>query len=336
MFFVLGLLGVWFFYAERAIFTPFIIGGIFAYLLNPIVDFSVKKLKLNRILAILFIYLLLTSLLVWGGIIFSSRIIEETADLRQFLNHFLSTAQGQIKSLPDWLQPTAKDFLITFKRSRFLTLLSGQSIFPLFPQAISRVISFFIFLFSTFYFLKDGEKIAQYFLKLIPQSQKKDLETLTQKIHEILGGYLRGQILLVILMTLATYIALSIVGLRFAFLIALFSGFAEIIPVVGPIVAGTVAVTVALVTGNAHFGLSSVQAGVVVAGVYFVLRQLEDYFVMPYVYSKITQLPAFIIFFAVVAGGHIAGVLGLILAVPVAAIIRLFASFYLEKYRNKT
>lgn len=334
-FVILGFLGVWFLYDQRAIFTPFIVGGVFAYLLNPIVNFCVKKLKIHRTVAILCIYLLLIALVVLGGIILSSRIIEETADLRVFLNHFLSTSQGQVKTLPDWLQPTARDFLMTIKRSRFLALISGQSMFPLFSQAISRVISFFIFLFSTFYFLKDGEKLSQYVVSFIPSSHKKNIDELVQKVHEILGGYLRGQMLLVVLMTIATYIPLSLLGIRFAFLIALFSGFAETVPVVGPIVAGSVAVLVALITGVAHFGLSPVQTGVAIAAIYFVLRQLEDYFVMPYVYSRVTQLPAFIIFFAVVAGGHIAGILGLILAVPVAAIIRLFMTYFLQKYSQK-
>lgn len=142
---------------------------------------------------------------------------------------------------------------------------------------------------------------------------------------------MRGQIFLVILMSLVTYITLSILGIRFAFLLGLFSGFAEIVPVIGPIVAASVAILIVFFTGHANFGLNVTQAALTVAIIYFVLRQLEDYFVMPHVFGKITKLPAFLIFFAVVAGGHIGGILGLILAVPVAAILRLFLEFFLEQ-----
>lgn len=332
---LLILLCVWFLYIERAILTPFILAGIFAFLFNPVVDFSSEKMKLPRTLSILLIYGLLIALFVLGSTMLTSRILEESSDLRSYATQLLSTAHSQLQSLPDWLRPTAYDLLYSFRRSRFLNFFEAPSFFPFFSQAVSRVISFLIFLFSGFYFLKDGKNFFSTVIEKVPRGYKKDVEILFHTINTLLGGYLRGQIFLVFLMSLVTFIALSILGIRFAVILAIFSGFAEIVPVIGPIVAASVAIAVALFTGTAHFGLTPVNASIIIAIVYFVLRHLEDYFVIPYVMGKITQLPPFVIFFSVIAGGHIAGLLGLILAVPFTAILRLLLEFYFEKVNTR-
>lgn len=336
LFSFLIILGLWFIYAERAILTPFIIAAIFAYLFNPVVNLFTHKLRVPRVISILLIYCFLLTILILGGITLSSLLVRDSSELHTFTIRALNNIQNQIRDLPTWLQPTAYDLLKNLKHSRFLGFVGGQSFFPVFSQAISRIISFFIFLFSAFYFLKDGEKFFQKIVNVTPNKYKNEVENLLKKMNAILSGYLRGQIFLVFLMSLVTYIALLILGVRFAFLLGVFSGFAEIVPVVGPIVAATVAILTVITTGTVHFGLSPLQGSIIIAVIYFVLRHMEDYFVMPYVYGKITQLPSFLIFFAVVAGGHIGGVLGLILAVPVAAILQLLLQFFLTKVNGNS
>ncbi|HEX7041808.1 MAG TPA: AI-2E family transporter [Patescibacteria group bacterium] len=332
---ILVVIGIWFLYVERAILTPFILAGIFAFLFNPVVDFFSERLKFPRTLSILVIYLILISIFVFGSLTLTSRIIEESSDLRTYTNQILSTAHSQLQSMPDWLRPTAYDLLFSLRRSKFINFFEAPSFFPFFSQAISRVISFLIFLFSAFYFLKDGKNFFTSLMNNFPTDNRKDIKVLFNKINLLLGGYLRGQIFLIFLMSIATYIALAILGIRFAAIIAIFSGFAEIIPVIGPITAGAVAVGVILFTGTANFGLSAVNASLIVAAIYFILRQLEDYFVIPYVMGKITQLPPFVIFFSVIAGGHLAGLLGLVIAVPTVAILKLLLEFYFQSVDRK-
>ena len=330
-FFFVTVLGVWFLYVERAVLTPFILAAIFAFLFNPVVDFFSEKMKFPRTLSILLIYGLLITLFVAGSISLTSRVLEESSELRNYTTQILSNAHSQLQDLPDWMRPTAYDFLFSLRKSKIFNFFEVPSFFPFFSQAVSRIISFLIFLFSGFYFLKDGKQFFSKILENLPKEYRNDIGLLLHKINTLLGGYLRGQIFLVFLMSLVTYIALSILGIRFAVIIAIFSGFAEIVPVIGPIIAGGVAVSVALFTGTAHFGLSALNASLIIVAIYFILRQLEDYFVIPYVMGKITQLPPFIIFFSVIAGGHIAGLLGLILAVPFTAILRLLMDFYFAK-----
>jgi len=326
------VLSAWFLYLERAVLSPFIIAAIFAYIFNPFVNFFSKKLKLPRIISIAIVYAFIISILGILGAVLAKRITEESKDITKVINSLLEEVKQQSTGLPDWLSPVVNDFVITFKKSRLLNIFESTSILPIFSQAISRVISFFIFVFSGFYFLKDGEKFIEKSVNYIPHKHKVDVEILLRKIYVVLNGYLRGELSLIVIVSAALYIALSVIGVKFALTLAVFSGIAEIVPVIGPITAGAVATTVVLLTNTANFGLSGVQAALIVIAIYFVFRQIEDYFIIPQIMQKMTKLPPFFIFFAVIAGGHIAGILGLILAVPVAAVLKLLLGFFFDKF----
>lgn len=327
-FVVLALLTIWFVYIDRAILTPFILAAIFAYVFNPIVSFFYRKIRLPRSFSIIVIYLLLMSLIVVLGVFLSKRIIDESTELGKFATQFIKTTNSQINSLPDFVRPAVKDMLSGLEQSR---IFSSQSIYSIFPQAISRIISFFIFLFAAFYFLKDSKFMIDGFLKMVPSKYRIEAEVILRRMNKVFGGYLRGQIFLVILVSLVLYIALSILGVRFALIIAIFSGFAEIIPIIGPITAGAVATLVVLTSGISNFDLPPVTAGIIVIIIYFVTRQLEDYFVIPHVMGKIVNLHPLIILFAVISGGHLFGALGYILAVPIAGAIKILLDFALDK-----
>ncbi|HSD98690.1 MAG TPA: AI-2E family transporter [Patescibacteria group bacterium] len=330
-FFLLSALLIWFLYAERAILSPFVLAAVFAYLFNPIISFFSEKLRIPRTIAIFVVYGVIIGLFIFVTLQISHQVFEESSELRIFATHTLQNAKTQLAGLPDWARPTAYQLLTELQKSRFLTFFTTPSLFPFVSEAISRIISFFIFLFSGFYFLKDGGSFFKKFIRIVPIRHKENIENLLREINVVLSKYLRGQIFLIALMSIVTYIALSIIGVRFAVSVAIFSGFAEVVPVIGPIIAGAVAVGVVLITGQVHFGFSPLNAAIIIAFIYFALRHLEDYFVIPHIMGKITKLPPFVIFFAVVAGGHIAGILGLILAVPFAAITKLVLEFLFQR-----
>lgn len=332
-FIIIGLLVLWFIYLERAILTPFILAAIFAYIFNPVVNFFSEKIKLPRVLSVIIIYIIILSVLVTGGLFVSKRFFDESSELRNFINTFFKTAREQIAFLPDWFSPTAKDALTSFQKSK---IFQTQSLFTLFPEAISRIVSFFIFLFAGFFFLKEGRSIFDKFLNIIPNDYKVEVEILVRKINTVFGRYLRGQIFMVFLVALILYILLSVLGIKFALLLAVFSGFAEIVPIIGPIIAAIVSAFVVLTTGTVNFSLTPLEGAIAVGVIYFVTRHFQDYFIVPYVMGKITDLHPLMIFFAVLAGGHTFGILGFILAVPVAAIIKILLEFSLEKINKSS
>lgn len=201
---------------------------------------------------------------------------------------------------------------------------------------MSGIFSFLIFLFSAFYFLKEGRGVFDKALNYIPNDYRVEVDILTRKINSVFGGYLRGILLLIFIVTVLTYISLTILGVRFALIIAIFSGFAEVIPFIGPITAGIVAVIAALLNGVSNFPLTPVQAAIAVAIIYFIIRQFQDYVVTPQVMGKIVGLHPVVILFSVLAGEHLWGPMGFILAVPIAASIKILFEYYLDKINERS
>src|SRR6185437_3779903 len=129
------------------------------------------------------------------------------SEIHNYATSLLVTTKTQIHQLPDWLRPTARDLLIAVQRSK---IGGSLSLLPFFPEAISRIVSFFIFLMSGYYFLKEGNTMFDRLLNLVPKRYKIDLEILLRKINIIFAKYLRGQLFLILLMGIATFIPLTI------------------------------------------------------------------------------------------------------------------------------
>lgn len=331
-FIAVSFLVLWFLYIERQILTPFIFAAIFAYIFNPIVTLLNEKVRLPRTFSVIVIYALIISIIVGGGVLFSKRAVDESAQLRSQVYSITQTAKSQINALPDWLKPTLNDTLATVEKSNDI---SYPSVYSFFPEAFSRIIGFLIFLFATFYFLKEGGNMFDKLLNFIPSRYKIEADILFKKINSILGSYLRGQLFLVIIVSIVLFICLTILGVRYSLILAIFSGFAEIVPIIGPIFATTVAAIVAYMGGNSNFGLEQYQLVAAVIIVYFVVRQIQDYLINPYIMGKITKLHPLIILFAVLAGEHTAGILGLIIAVPLAGVIKIIFEYCIDYINDK-
>src|SRR3989344_598531 len=331
-FITIGVLVLGFLYIQREILTPFIFAAIFAYIFNPIVNILHRKLKVPRTASVIVIYILIIGMIVGGGILFSKRAVDESSQFRYQITQITKNAKAQINNLPDWIRPTLNDTLATIEKSNNLTY---PSVYSFFPEVFSRIIGFIIFLFATFYFLKEGGSMFDRIINLVPNKYKIEVDILLKKINSILGSYLRGQIFLVILISLVLFICLSVIGVKFALILAIFSGFAEIVPIIGPIFAATVAAIVAYMGGQSNFGWDPFQTAIVVVIVYTVVRQIQDYLINPYIMGKITKLHPLIILFAVIAGEHVAGIVGLILAVPIAGILKIIFEYSMDLIEDK-
>ncbi|MFM8593273.1 MAG: AI-2E family transporter, partial [Chloroflexota bacterium] len=126
-----------------------------------------------------------------------------------------------------------------------------------------------------------------------------------------------------------------ILDVDYALSLAIATGFLELIPVIGPWTAGTIAVLIALFQPTAPFGWSNTTLAIVVALVYFTLRQLEDAFVIPLVIGRIVHLHPLLVIFVLVIGTSLGGALGLILAVPMAAVLKIIMSYFYGKVMAK-
>lgn len=331
----LSILLVLFIYQARSALAPFILAGVFAFVVNPAVNVFVHHLKLPRTLSIFLIYVVLIGLTVYGLTILGARLLNEAKQVTAG-NTINTTAQQAIDSLPNWEiagqdvgpKSAAQEVLKSLQDSA--TNYQRQAI-PFFSGAAREAISFLVFLLASFYLLRDGHRMKTYLLSVFPDRYDDDFKVIWGKITVILGNYLRGQLILITIMAIASYIVLKTLGVQYALILAVLTGFLEIIPYVGPVVAGALAAGVAFLTGTNRFVFDPGTLTLVVIAAYFVLRQLEDYFVIPHLYARLTKIHPLVVVFAVLAGGQLFDLTGLVLAVPVAASAKVVLEYLIRK-----
>ncbi len=312
--------------------VPFILASIFAYIFNPLVSFVTNRIKLPRALVIIIIYAAILISLTFLGINIARRAIEESQGLRESVEGWIGVARGEAYKLPDFVGPSVREALASMQST---LLASSVSFFAIFPQAISGIASFFIFLVSGFYLLKEGRSVFDKLLFYMPKDYRIDAEILLRKINTVLHAYLRGQLITILISFTFFFIFLSVLGVEFTLILALISGFSEIIPIIGPIISTAIIIGVILLTGVSNFDLGHVQAVIIITIGSFAIRQLQDLFITPNIMGRIVKLHPFIVLFAVISGGHLGGILGLILAVPIAATIKILLEFSLDKINER-
>lgn len=302
----------------REIFTPFLLGIVFAYILSPLVNLLNKKIKLPRLLAIIFIFaafVFLVLFLLNRTFILANQEIrqlsEESQDINKLVNNSARNFPWMTQDIFHYLSDSLKGLP---------KMISGQTV-PIIKSTFGTIISLFAFFATFFYFLKDTEKINRFLYR----------SKLYNQIHQTINSYFRGQIILIIFMTTVTWIFLRIMDVKFAFLLSVFTGFAEIVPYIGPILAGSLAVLVTLLTDSSAFGYTPVAMAIIVALGYFFLRQFEDFIVIPQVVGRSVQLHPLVILFTVLLAGKLYGVLGLLFGVPFVATYKVMIEHMTEE-----
>lgn len=224
-----------------------------------------------------------------------------------------------IESLPDLVNRSSiiRSHLPSLEKS--ISTLS-QSIgglttsFILFTTSVvGAVATFFMVLILSIYFLVDERIFTHFLATMIPVEKKEDVSDMINKISLKIGEWLRGQLLLGLVIGISVYIGLSIIGVKYALTLAVISGILEIFPIIGPIISGAFAALIALT-------ISPLTALIVVV-FYILLQQVENNLIVPKIMSKAIGLPPAIIIIAIIIGGKLLGILGALLAVPMSGIL---------------
>jgi predicted PurR-regulated permease PerM len=188
-----------------------------------------------------------------------------------------------------------------------------------------------VYLVVTFYLLLQADQLTERMYALIPLPAREEIRTLGRSIDRVLGAYIRSQLLLIVVMAVVTYIPLSILGVQYALVLAIATGFLEIIPFVGPYTAAGSAMLVSLFQTTNTFGWPSWVLSLVIGVIYLVLRQAEDPLIIPNLVGHIVKLHPIIVIFSIVAGGALGGALGLLMSVPLAATMRIILIYLYTK-----
>jgi predicted PurR-regulated permease PerM len=319
------------------VLTPFIAAIITAYLFNPLITWLQQRTRLRRSFWIVILYILIFSLLYGLGTWVWPRIVYQYDDLVSRLPDLVTSMsdsfidQDSIEvgmGVSIDLKPLEEQ-VIGFVSDLGRTL--SENVPHLVFSALETVLYALVYLIVTFYLLLQSKELNRWVVNLIPACYRDEICELGGQIDHVLSAYIRGQLLLILIMSVLTYIPLTILDVPYALVIAIATGVLEIIPIIGPWSAAAIAMVVALFQPEVPFGLSNLGLAGLIGVIYFTLRQFEDSFIIPNVVGHLVKLHPAVVIFAILSGGAIAGALGLLIAIPLAAVIRILLSYLYPK-----
>jgi predicted PurR-regulated permease PerM len=313
----------------RAILSPFLWSLLAAYLLAPVVRYLNVRGGLPRLWSVILIYACVALALVGASRYLYPNVVSEGTVFLEDIPRLEAALIALVGPSPMGIDIASLVTQLTRTVSGYTTNSSSAS--HLLVNAFETVAKVFLFLVSTFYLLMDASRIRAAFTQTLPAAYREELTDLAARIHATWLQYMRGELLLFALMSTVTSISLTIFGVPGAIFLGLLSGALELLPLVGPLTAGTVAVGVAYFNGSNPWGWSQLAYAGSIALLYLVLRNTEDYLVIPHVLGRAVRLHPLVILFAVAAGGVIGGLFGLIIAVPIAASLREIATYVYAK-----
>jgi predicted PurR-regulated permease PerM len=324
---LLFALGLGFLYAARRTLILFLFAIFFAYLINPAVG-RLEKLLRSRVWAIAVIYLLLVFALAVFGFLVGPRITRQSARLGSSLPGLVdqaSTGQlsGQIDQLAErigsergWSDVTQRriqGFLLS-RREQLAGL--AQHIGVRAAEAVQQVWVLFLVPILAIFLLRDGGNFHEVLLSLVQsRSQREFLQDVLQDLNQMLAQFIRAQLTLAALSFIAYASFLGLMRVPYALMLGTAGGALEFVPLAGPLLAGTAMMSVAVLAGYPHWAWLLLFL--------FVWRLVLDYAISPRVMGAKVELHPLAALFGILAGGEIAGVLGVYLSIPVMASLRI-------------
>jgi predicted PurR-regulated permease PerM len=222
-----------------------------------------------------------------------------------------------------------------FDRAQNLTENLLRSILGFIPRAFNFGVTLFGILFVAIYLLVDVRKVKAAFLRTVPSHYRHDARDLWEAFGDSLSRYLGGLVFVVMIQGVLAAVALYLLGVRYAILLGVWVSLTAIIPYLGAFLGGIPAVIVALVFGSPHFESSPTTAILTIVA-YVLIQQLEGNFLTPRIQGQALQVHPIIVLLAVIAGGEVAGLAGVIFAVPALAVFRVLFDFLRIRLRTRT
>jgi predicted PurR-regulated permease PerM len=324
---LLFALGLGFLYAARRTLIIFLFAIFFAYLINPAVA-RLEKLVHSRGWAISIIYLLLIIALAIFGFLVGPRIARQSSRLASSLPGLVdkaSTGQlsGQIGQIAErigsehgWSEATQKriqDFLVS-RRDTFAAL--AQRVGVRVAEAAQELWVLFLVPILAIFFLRDGGNFHEVLVALVQsRSQREFLQDVFQDLNQMLAQFIRAQLTLAALSALTYTSMLGLMRVPYALMLGTAGGALEFVPLAGPLIAGASMMIVAVLSGYPHYALLFLFL--------VIWRLVQDYVISPRIMGVSVELHPLAALFGILAGGEIAGILGVYLSIPVMASLRI-------------
>jgi len=312
---------------------PIILAGILYYLMNPTVDYLERK-GIKRIYSIFGLFILVVGLIVWGVVVIIPKIQEQSMSFADNLPGYLtiienkvneilsdpifSQVQEQIEASNEKLISSLTDIVQNLSRSTI------QNLGSFFGAVATIVLAGITMPFILFYLLKDGRKLAPYFVKFLPTKMRQPSLVVLKEMNDQVSSYIRGQLTVAFAVAVMFMIGFSIIGLDYAITLGIAAGFLNLIPYLGSFLAMIPAVFLGIVGGPVLL----IQVLIV-----FVIEQtIEGRLISPLVLGNELSIHPVTILLVLLTSGKLFGLVGVILGIPVYAAAKVVITHVFEWY----
>ncbi len=304
---------------------------VLASAIEPGTRWFVRR-KIPRVLSVLIIYISITALFVVSFYFLFIPILQESADFLRSLPEYSSAIQSGQKAsgggslLSGFSESFSLSSIIKEVNEALSNLSSG--LLSTVDVVFGGVFSFVLIIVLSFYLAVQEDGVGKFLRIVAPLKHEQYIIGLWKRSKEKIGLWMQGQILLAVIVAVLVFLGLTLIGVRHALLLAVIAGLFELIPLFGAFLAAAPAVAIAFIDGGLTMAL-------VVVGLYIIIQQFESQLIYPLVVKKVVGVPPIISILAIIIGAKIAGFLGIILSVPIAAVLmELLNDFEMSKAKE--
>jgi len=323
----------WLIYLLAPVLTPFVAAALLAYMGDPLAD-RLQKLRMPRTLAVVTVFLITFAVIALLVLLVGPLISAQVGALFDALPGIMSQVeQVWLPTIFGWLNIDAGSdvglgpFLTRY--GEMFGSWSGKALMSVSKSGsvlAAAVLSLFLIPIITFYLLRDWDMIMAHLAALIPESQRNTIAELARESDEVLGGFLRGQVLVMTGLAIIYSLGLSLVGVQFAIAIGVVAGLVSFVPYLGFFFGIVLAGMTVALEPDPLWRLVGVFA------TFSVGQLIEGTVLTPKLVGDRIGLHPVIIIFAVAAGGQLFGFFGILLALPAAAVLSVVARFAFHRY----
>lgn len=306
------------------VIAPLLLALLIVYLLDPIVS-ALRRRGVPRFFGTLLAYLLVIAVVVGGGFALApavggqlqdfardapdlgDRLVEQTEALGGQLGVEVDPSSMQIPALADQVQGFVAQ---AENRDFMLAVLGGLS--GLARGALFLLVALLLGPIIAFYTLVDLPNLRRMTRNLVPPERRAEVSEVSAKLGRVVGGFVRGQLLIALAIGVGTAVSLGLVGLPYWLLVGVIAGIANVIPLLGPFVAGAIGVTIAFVTEGLGFA-------VLVAAVMTAVQQLDGQMMSPLIFGRTVRVHPLMVLLGLLIGGSLYGIFGMLVVVPLIA-----------------
>lgn len=315
------------------VLTPFYIGFALAYIINKPVKLIEEKVKLPRAVIIIGIYIIIISLLSIFVVALIPNIINSTVQLGEEISQNFSKVTTYLSQVNFGLfEDTIKE--VALKLSELMTQVTNFILVNITNALVKTTSTFMNLIFGiiiSIYMLLDKEKIQKLLYRLIhlftTDEQADKIKDAFKEINDVFSHFITGLIVEALVVGLLAFIGFTIMGVKYAQVLALIITFTNVIPYIGPFIGAVPAVLA-----------TSLYSPLLALGVLtfiIVLQQIDGNFIGPKIMGNYIGLDPIWIILSITIGGGLFGILGVLLSIPVGALIKLFGSKIIEKYEER-